>query len=83
MSRSGKGPVTINVSEHGCFVVSVNDWRLNSSVWMMVNEFDDHTPIEIKVRWQRPWGTQCRFPGFGATFENMTTHQYVQLHSYL
>lgn len=81
--EAGERTVTINVSEHGCFVVSVNDWRLDSSAWLVINEFDDPTPIEIKVRWQRPWGTPCRFPGFGATFENMTTHQYVQLHSYL
>ena len=81
--EAGERTVTINVSEHGCFVVSVNDWRLNGPAWLVINEFDDRTPIEIRVRWQRPWGTPCRFPGFGATFENMTTHQYVQLHSYL
>lgn len=81
--EAGERTVTVNISEHGCFVVSVADWQLQAPAWMVVNEFDDRTPIEVRVRWQRPWGTPCRFPGFGATFESMTTHQYVQLHSYL
>lgn len=81
--EAGERTVTINVSEHGCFVYSVNDWRLKASAWLVVNEFDDRTPIELKVRWQRRWGEMLQFPGIGATFESMTTHQYVQLHSYL
>lgn len=75
--------VTVNVSEHGCFVYTVNQWSLFSPAWLVVNEFEDKTPIELKVRWQGAWGRQMRLPGFGATFESMTTHQYVQLHSFL
>ncbi len=81
--EAGERTVTINVSEHGCFVYSVNDWRLETPAWLVVNEFEDRTPIELKVRWQRHWGSVLQFPGIGVTFESMTTHQYVQLHSYL
>jgi len=79
----GERTVTINVSEHGCFVFTVNDWRLESPAWMVVSEFDDKTPVELKVRWRRPWGTEGRVPGIGATFESMTAYQYVQLQSIL
>ena len=79
----GERTVTLNVSEHGCFIYSISDWRLDSSAWLVIKEFEDRTPIELKVRWQRPWGTASLLPGIGATFESMTTFQYVQLHSFL
>lgn len=75
--------VTVNVSEHGCFVYTVSDWRLHSPAWLVVNEFDDKTPIELKIRWHGKWGAMMSMPGIGASFESMTTHQYVQLHSFL
>lgn len=79
----GERTVTMNVSEHGCFVLTVNDWRLQAPAWLVVDEFEDRTPIEIRVRWRRQWGTPFQLPGIGVTFESMTTCQYVQLHSYL
>lgn len=75
--------VTVNVSEHGCFVYSVGDWQLLNPAWLVVNEFEDKTPIELKVRWCGKWGKSMRMPGIGASFESMTAHQYVQLHSFL
>lgn len=75
--------VTVNVSEHGCFVYSVNRWQIASPAWLVVNEFEDKTPIELKVRWCGKWGQQMRLPGIGTSFESMTAHQYVQLHSFL
>lgn len=75
--------VTIDVSEHGCFVFSVDHWDVSSPAWLVINEFEDKTPIELKVRWCGRWGEGMRLPGIGASFENMTAHQYAQLHSYL
>lgn len=75
--------VTINVSEHGCFVFTAAQWRLNAPAWLVVSEFEDKTPIELRVRWRRGWGEAMLLPGIGTTFEAMTTHQYVQLHSFL
>lgn len=79
----GERTVTMNVSEQGCFVLTVNEWRLQSPGWLVVDEFDDRSPIELRIRWRRPWGTPFQLPGIGVTFESMTTSQYVQLHSYL
>ena len=75
--------VTVDVSEHGCFVYTVRDWPLHSPAWLVVNEFEDKTPIKLRVRWWRSWGESQRMPGVGTSFESMTTHQYVQLHSFL
>lgn len=75
--------VTVNISEHGCFVYSAREWAVDSNAWLVINEFDDDTPIEMKVCWKRPWGRDMFMPGIGARFESMSTHQYVQLHSYL
>lgn len=80
---NGERTVTVNVSEHGCFVYTVNDWTMFSPAWMVVNEFEDKTPIELRVRWQGQWGMNMCLPGIGTSFESMTAHQYVQLHSYL
>jgi hypothetical protein len=79
----GERTVTINVSEHGCFVFTSALWRLDTPAWLVVREFEDKTPIELRVRWQREWGEGMQLPGIGTTFESMTTHQYVQLHSFL
>lgn len=75
--------VTVNVSEHGCFVYSVHDWDMDSPAWMIVDEFEDKSPIEMKVCWLRKWGQAMALPGIGTRFESMSAHQYVQLHSYL
>lgn len=83
MDIDGERTVTINVSEHGCFVFTPAQWRVSAPAWLVVGEFEDKTPIELRVRWRRPWGEAMLLPGIGATFESMTTHQYVQLHSFL
>ncbi|WP_419788242.1 PilZ domain-containing protein [Pseudodesulfovibrio sp.] len=75
--------VTTNVSEHGCFIFTIGDWPLLSSAWIVIHEFEDKTPMELLVRWQRPWGTEGRMPGIGVSFESMTAYQYAQLHSYI
>lgn len=83
MDVEAERTVTINVSEHGCFVFTAGRWVVDAPVWLVVGEFEDKTPIELRVRWRRGWGRAMALPGIGATFESMTAHQYVQLHSYL
>jgi len=75
--------VTVNLSEHGCFIYSVSDWQLLSSAWIVVNEFEDKTPIELKIRWCGRWGEAMRMPGIGTSFESMTPQQSTQLFSLL
>lgn len=83
LEQGGEQTVTVNVSEHGCFVYSVLDWPLDTSAWVVIQELEDQTPIELMIRWKRSWGESMRIPGIGASFESMTTQQYVQLHSFL
>lgn len=75
--------ITVDVSESGCFIYTVDRWDTAGSAWMVVNEFDDKTPIELKVRWRQGWGRQMSPPGIGASFESMSAGQYAQLHSFL
>lgn len=75
--------ITVDVSERGCFIYTVDRWNIASPAWMVINEFDDKTPIELKVRWSRGWGRIMCPPGIGASFESMSAGQYAQLHSYL
>lgn len=81
--QKGEQTVTVNVSEQGCFVYTTNEWSLDTSAWIVIRELEDQTPIELTVRWNRPWGKFMELPGIGASFESMTTHQYTQLHSFL
>jgi hypothetical protein len=83
LEQGGERTITVNVSEHGCFVYSVSDWRVDNLAWIVIRELEDQTPIELLVRWQRTWGESMRIPGIGTSFESMTTNQYVQLHTYL
>jgi len=83
MAVEAERTVTINVSEHGCFVFTAGRWVIDAPVWLVVGEFEDKTPIELRVRWRRGWGEAMTLPGIGTTFESMTAHQYAQLHSYL
>jgi len=75
--------VTVNISEHGCFIYTVKPWQIDNSAWVVITDLEDHTPIELAVKWKRPWGESMRMPGIGVSFETMTTHQYVQLHSFI
>jgi len=84
--RLGHDPeqtVTVNISEHGCFIYSVKQWELGNPAWMVITDLEDQTPIELSVRWKRAWGESMRMPGIGTSFQTMTTHQYVQLHSFI
>lgn len=79
----GERTVTVNVSSDGCFVCSMAEWQVHSQAWLVVNEFEDKTPIELKVRWRRNWGQFMLMPGIGTSFQTMTRDQEAQLRTYL
>ena len=83
LEQGGEHSVTVNISEHGCFIYSAGDWRVDNPAWIVVRELEDQTPIKLMVRWHRPWGGAMHIPGIGAGFESMTSRQFVQLHSFL
>ena len=37
--------VTVDVSERGCFVFSVQEWDLGDTAWLIIKELGDDTPI--------------------------------------
>jgi hypothetical protein len=37
--------VTMNVSQGGCFIYSIDKWEINSDVWFTIKELTDQTPI--------------------------------------
>lgn len=67
--------VTMNISELGCFVFTVRDWRTQGRCWLRFQEFGETGPIEAQVRWQRPWGESMRIPGIGVSFPALTPAQ--------
>lgn len=79
----GERTVVVNLSKTGCFLFTSRDLALGQTLWMVINEFEDHTPIELKLCWRRGWGTPMSMPGIGACFVAMTPMQYVQLHAFL
>jgi hypothetical protein len=82
-AKEAERSVTVNLSEHGCFVVTVNDWLAGGRVWLEFLEFGGIGVIEAKVRWQRPWGESMRLPGFGASFPSPSPAQCEALRSRL
>lgn len=61
--------VTINVSASGCFVFSVTERVVDSTVWIIFREIEDKTPIKAVVKDVLPWGQKRRLPGFCLEFE--------------
>ncbi|WP_243546683.1 PilZ domain-containing protein [Pseudodesulfovibrio tunisiensis] len=70
---------TLNVSKQGCFVLSDHVWPVDKTMWIVVNEFEDKTPIGLKICWSRESRAASLVPGVGARFETLTERQYWQL----
>jgi PilZ domain-containing protein len=58
--------VTINVSKGGCFVYSVREWRIGSSVWLRF--LGDQVAISGNVCYWHAWGNNKVIPGIGIKF---------------
>ena len=71
--------VTVDVAEQGCFLFSVQDWEQGDTVWMVIQELNDHTPIQGLVRWSVKWGTRMQIPGIGVKFTQITELQTKEI----
>lgn len=71
--------VTINVSATGCFVFSVNERDVDSTVWIIFREVEDKTPIKAVIKEVLPWGQKRRFPGFILEFETIKESQLKEI----
>lgn len=67
--------VTVDVSENGCFLFSVQSWKPGDTGWIIIQELDDRTPIQCLVRRHVPWGAGMRIPGIGLTFTHIKDKQ--------
>ncbi len=71
--------VTVDVSENGCFLFSVEEWEPGERVWMIIQELNDRTPIEGLVRWHVKWGAGMRVPGIGLKFTQINDVQKKEI----
>ena len=82
-SHEAEKAFTANASPGGCFVYTARSYRIGQGIYVVINEFDDHTPIASIVRWTMPWGERLKPPGIGISFEQMTSSQARQLGNFL
>ncbi len=71
--------VTMNVSQSGCFIYSIDKWEINSNVWFTIKELTDQAPIHAQIIWQVDWGTYLNIPGIGLQFKDIKNCQLEDL----
>ncbi len=71
--------ITLNVSEDGCQILSVQEWEPGGNVWIVINELSNKTPMRGKVRHTTAWGEAMATPGIGLEFEDITEDQAREL----
>ncbi|MFO7986138.1 MAG: PilZ domain-containing protein [Desulfatiglandaceae bacterium] len=71
--------VTVDVSEKGCFLFSVQDWEPGDTAWIIIQELDDNTPIQGLVRWSVKWGAGMQIPGIGIKFTQINALQAKEI----
>jgi len=74
---------TMNISEHGCFLISTRGWEQGDRLWLHFRELHDPSPILAEVRWNAAWGQDMRIPGFGLRFVRINEGQLEQIRHYL
>jgi hypothetical protein len=70
--------ITMNISEQGCFLFTVEEWGRGNRAWFIIHELEDHTPIQGKVRRRVEWGKSMNIPGIGIEFEEMEKSQFKE-----
>ena len=71
--------VTVDVSEKGCFLFSVQDWAPGDTAWLTVMELSDMTPRSAEVCRCVKWGTAMQVPGIGVSFKAIKELQIKEL----
>ncbi|HTZ20898.1 MAG TPA: PilZ domain-containing protein [Opitutaceae bacterium] len=77
--EEGEKAFTVDVSESGCFVATVQPPESGRLLSVVLCDLADPTPIPIEVRWRILWGETMRTPGFGARFLSLTEEQKAEL----
>lgn len=79
--EAGEKTATINLSMRGCFVFSVAARPQDAQLWLIFADFEDQTPVPVRVSWNCPWGARREVPGVGLEFLSLTLSQTNQLES--
>ncbi|HUU05297.1 MAG TPA: PilZ domain-containing protein [Patescibacteria group bacterium] len=75
---------TKNISQQGCFVISVHEQQCGTPVWLTFTELNDTTPIAAEIRWSKPWGNDfLSLPGVGVVFKEISLAQRQALKEFL
>jgi Tfp pilus assembly protein PilZ len=72
--------VTMNVSEGGCFIYSVDDLLSDVELTMVFKELEDQKPILGEVRWKAKWGEAMQIPGIGIKFQDIKEGQLTEIY---
>ncbi len=70
---------TVDVSEKGCFLFSVQNWSPGDEVWLTFMELSDRTPIGAEICRCVKWGTPMQIPGIGVKFNAITETQSKEI----
>lgn len=71
--------ITINVSKGGCFIYSVEEWKLSSNVWFIINDLKNTIPIIGEVKQYYEWGKTMRIPGVGVAYKDIKRSQFEEI----
>jgi hypothetical protein len=71
--------VTLNLSKGGCFLFSGLVWNNHATVWLMVKELRDKSPVVGEIRWMLEWGKHTTIPGIGVSFKQIKRGQIEEL----
>jgi Tfp pilus assembly protein PilZ len=69
----------LNISQSGCFVLTLEDFSAVRFVQVKILEFSDQSPILGLVRWWRSWGAPGILPGLGLVFMDMRPGQQDEI----
>lgn len=64
--------ITVNISNGGCFVFSVQEWEIDDDIWIDFLELPDDPPFHGIVRNSIQWGKSRRIPGIGIEFRDIS-----------
>lgn len=71
--------VTMNISRGGCFLYSVDNWKVGTKVMIAIKELDNKRPIFCEVRRTVFWGKTMTVPGIGVAFVDIDENQLEDL----
>jgi Tfp pilus assembly protein PilZ len=66
---------TVNISEGGAFVQTVDPLEKGETVWLRYLELPDLDPVQALVCWRIQWGACRSIPGMGVMYSGLSAGQ--------